>query len=361
MGVAAQPVEADADLAGYDMLVVGKGAIAADGPGPDVGRVRDGLKVIVFEQTAEVLEKRLGFRVAEYGLRQVFQPRAGSSAAGRARAGEPPRLAGRGDAAAAAAEVYDQPHLRRAGGQVVRHRSAARLAVRQSRQRGLGADREAGPRRLPADPRRRLQPAVQPADGIPRRQGAGALLPARRDGPHRAGPGRRDAGAQHPPVRRRLEAGPAAAGALRRRPGRQAASRVLGHPRERLRRAASCLPTRCSSWAAAGGRSWPPTRRPSPSSSPRAATCWPWASTRPKPTRFLPFKVTMKKAEHIAAFFEPAGHDSLLAGVGPADVHNRAPREMPLVSAGADGDRRRRAGQGPRLPTWSSASSRPTP
>ena len=43
-----------------------------DGPGPDLSRVRDGLKVLVFEQTAEVLEKRLGFRIAEYGLRQVF-------------------------------------------------------------------------------------------------------------------------------------------------------------------------------------------------------------------------------------------------------------------------------------------------
>ena len=35
--------------------------------------MRDGLKVIVFEQTSEVLEKRFGFRVAEYGLRQVFR------------------------------------------------------------------------------------------------------------------------------------------------------------------------------------------------------------------------------------------------------------------------------------------------
>src|SRR5690606_10266324 len=32
-----------------------------------------GLKVIVFEQSSEVLERRLGFRVAEYGLRQVFR------------------------------------------------------------------------------------------------------------------------------------------------------------------------------------------------------------------------------------------------------------------------------------------------
>ena len=50
---------------------------------------------------------------------------------------------------------------------------------------------------------------------------------------------------------------------------------------------------------------------------------------------FLPFKVAMKKAEHIAAYFEPLDAKSLLAGVGPADVHNRDPRELPLVTAGA--------------------------
>ncbi len=38
--------------------------------------MRDGLKVVVFEQSAKVLEERFGFRVAEYGLRQVF-PRVG--------------------------------------------------------------------------------------------------------------------------------------------------------------------------------------------------------------------------------------------------------------------------------------------
>jgi len=42
----------------------------------------------------------------------------------------------------------------------------------------------------------------------------------------------------------------------------------------------------------------------------------------------------MKKEEHIACFFEPFERSSLLAGVGPADVHNRAPRELPLVSGG---------------------------
>jgi len=49
-----------------------------------------------------------------------------------------------------------------------------------------------------------------------------------------------------------------------------------------------------------------------------------------------PIEVTMKRAEHIASFFEPYGAGSLLAGIGPADVHNRDPRELPLVSSGAE-------------------------
>src|SRR5262249_42517537 len=68
-----EPVAATADMAAYEVLIVGKGALTCDGPGPDIGCVRDGLKVIVFEQSAKVLEQRFGFRVAEYGLRQVFQ------------------------------------------------------------------------------------------------------------------------------------------------------------------------------------------------------------------------------------------------------------------------------------------------
>ncbi len=50
---------------------------------------------------------------------------------------------------------------------------------------------------------------------------------------------------------------------------------------------------------------------------------------------FLPFPVEMKKGEHIAAYFDAPGMNSPLAGVGPADVYNRDPRELPLVSGGA--------------------------
>ncbi|HQH74308.1 MAG TPA: hypothetical protein PK360_19685, partial [bacterium] len=72
LNVAVEPIDADADLSGYDILIVGKKALTLEGPAPDIGRVRNGLKVLLFEQTAEVLEKRLGFRVQEYGLRNVF-------------------------------------------------------------------------------------------------------------------------------------------------------------------------------------------------------------------------------------------------------------------------------------------------
>jgi hypothetical protein len=49
----------------------------------------------------------------------------------------------------------------------------------------------------------------------------------------------------------------------------------------------------------------------------------------------LPFKVAMKKAEHISCWFEPPGVGSPLAGIGPADVYNRDPRAFPLVFGGA--------------------------
>ena len=72
MSVPCEQVDANADLSKFDILIVGKAALTTNGPAPDIARVRDGLKVLVFEQTATVLEKRFGFRVAEYGLRQVF-------------------------------------------------------------------------------------------------------------------------------------------------------------------------------------------------------------------------------------------------------------------------------------------------
>jgi hypothetical protein len=72
IGARFQAVNASADLSAFDTLIVGKAALKTNGAAPDIARVRDGLKVVIFEQTADVLEKRFGFRVAQYGLRQVF-------------------------------------------------------------------------------------------------------------------------------------------------------------------------------------------------------------------------------------------------------------------------------------------------
>ncbi|MBU6401042.1 MAG: hypothetical protein KGS61_12035, partial [Verrucomicrobia bacterium] len=72
LGVKTRRVEAGGDLSTNDIFIIGKNALTLDGAAPDLRRVRDGLRVIVFEQSSEVLEKRLGFRVEEYGLRRVF-------------------------------------------------------------------------------------------------------------------------------------------------------------------------------------------------------------------------------------------------------------------------------------------------
>ena len=94
MGVAFEPVDADADLAGYDMLIVGKAALTRRRPGARTSRrVRDGLKVVVFEQTADVLEKRLGFRVGRVRPAAGLPARAGPSAPGRPRRRAPAQLA----------------------------------------------------------------------------------------------------------------------------------------------------------------------------------------------------------------------------------------------------------------------------
>jgi hypothetical protein len=51
----------------------------------------------------------------------------------------------------------------------------------------------------------------------------------------------------------------------------------------------------------------------------------------------LPGQVKITKAEHISTFFGPNSVNSLLKGVGPADLHNRDPRELSLITSGARG------------------------
>lgn len=71
LGVQVKRVDADGDLRAFDMLIIGKGALTPTSAGLNLDLER-GLKVIVFEQDSATLEQRFGFRVAEYGLRNVF-------------------------------------------------------------------------------------------------------------------------------------------------------------------------------------------------------------------------------------------------------------------------------------------------
>ncbi len=94
LGVHYQKVEdPTTDLSIYDTLIVGKHALTLTNPASDIARVRQGLKVILFEQTGEVLEQRLGFRIAEYGLREVFERVPNHPCAARPHRGQPARLA----------------------------------------------------------------------------------------------------------------------------------------------------------------------------------------------------------------------------------------------------------------------------
>ena len=73
LGIIYQLVNPGEELSGFDFLVVGREAFTTDSEGLNLEAVRKGLRVIMFEQTSEVLEKRFGFRVQEYGLRQVYR------------------------------------------------------------------------------------------------------------------------------------------------------------------------------------------------------------------------------------------------------------------------------------------------
>lgn len=75
LGVKFTQCQPPSEISAVDLLVIGRQALTVDGPGPELSRVADGLRVLLFEQDADVLERRFGFRINIHGLRQTF-PRA---------------------------------------------------------------------------------------------------------------------------------------------------------------------------------------------------------------------------------------------------------------------------------------------
>ncbi len=334
-GVRFSSVDAQADLSAYDTLIVGRGALTADGPAPDIARVRDGLRVLLFEQSAEVLESRFGFRVASYGLRRVFS------------------------------RVPNHPIVRELGPDHLRDwRGAATLlpprvdfplepkfnyaptdqwcGIPVSRLWRCGNRGNVASVLIEKPARGDFLPildggySLQYSPLIEYREGQGMVLFCQLD------------------VTGRTEQDPAAQAIVRNlldylstwkpRPRRRAvyvgapdgrrylesiglAPRFLGSDDladdDVLILGAGCRSDRADhagalrAWIASGGH------------------VLALGLEAEEANTFLPVSVETEQEEHIATWFEPFGANSLCAGVAPADIHNAAPRKIPLLRGDA--------------------------
>jgi hypothetical protein len=316
-----------------EVLVVGKMALTPDGPGPDLSRVRAGGRAVVFEQSRDVLEKRLGFRAVEYGLRRVFP-----------RIADHPALAGvgaehladwRGEATTVpprlGAEVRPQhgPTVQWCGIPVSR---VWRCGSRGSVASVLVEKPASGDFRPVLDGGFGLQysPLMEC------REGSGMILLCQLDVTGRTEadpvadalvcnllryvvdfkpqPSRRAVYLGGPDGKRYFESAGVAVADVERT--------ELNVDRDVLLLAPGAAakaeePSRVTWFLEAGGR---------------AVAVGLGADDA---GAVLPFKVTFRRAEYVGAALEPQSANSPLAGVGPADLYNRCPRDLPLVASGA--------------------------
>ena len=333
MGVACRLVDAAADLTSRDMLIVGKGALTADSAAPDIGRVRDGLKVLVFEQTSEALEQRLGFRVQEYGLRNVFR-----------RVGDHPALTG-----------FDEEHLRHWRGEATL--LPPRLSYRRGPQNaptvswcGLPVTRlwRCGNRGSVASvliekpARGDFMPIVdggyslQYSPLLVYREGKGVVVFCQMDVTGRT---------ESDPAARRLVGNLLTwLGQWKAPPRREAV--YAGDPAGRAHiEKAGFRPRAFAGEALKPGQVLIAAPGAGKTLAPHKAAIARWldqdgcvlavALGGAEARTFLPVTVATKRAEHLATFFAPPGAASPLAAIGSADVHNRHPSRIDLVSEGA--------------------------
>ena len=333
LGVRFRPVEASDGLARFEVLVVGKGALAPDAPAPDLSRVRAGLKVLVFEQTAAALEQRLGFRVAEYGLRQVFR-----------RVPDHPLVAGidaeylrdwRGEATLLPASF--EPEMRPRHGPTVQWCGLPVTRLWRGGNRGnVASVLIEKPARGDFLPILDGGYSLQYSPLLEYREGRGVVVFCQLDvtGRTESDPVAESFVAnllntvsrwKPAPVRRAVYAGEAAgrahleaAGVVieAERAGAPAVGTVLvlgpGAARE-----GTVGRAEIAAVLAGGGR------------------VVALGLESEELGALLPFKVEVAAGEHIATFFEPLSAGTALAGLGPADVHNRDPRKLPLITAAA--------------------------
>jgi beta-galactosidase len=333
LGIQTRSIGSDTPLTADDILIIGKGALTLDSPMPDLTPVRDGLKVLVFEQTAEALEKRLGFRVEEYGLRRVYS-----------RVPDHPALRGlvpenfhdwRGEA------TLTPPRL----DYVLRPRYGPTVQwcdLPVSRVWRCGNRGNVASVLIEKPTRGNFLPIVdggfsqQFSPLLEYREGKGVIVFCQLDVTGRT---ERDPAADRvvqslvDHLRVWKPTSERKALYLGEEPGRTYLQK-LGVPF--LAYAGQPLATEDVLILAPGV-----TKSQAPSKD--ALLTWLRSGgsllaiglNENQAQGVLPFEVTIREAEHIACFFEPPKVDSLLAGIAPADVHNRDPRSMPLISAGA--------------------------
>jgi hypothetical protein len=335
MGILCRPVDANTDLSAYDILIVGKSALTVEGRAPDISHVRDGLKVLIFEQTSEVLEKRFGFRVAEYGLRWVFK-----------RVPDHPLLTGitdeylrdwRGEATILPPRLYYTLNPRFNGAPTVNWCGIPVTRLWRCGNRGnVASVLIEKPARGDFLPILDGGYSLQYTPLMEYREGKGMALFCQMDitGRTEDDPAAQTLAAnifryvstwQPAPRREVVYVGDSIGRqhiestgiSLKSYEGANlSADQVLVVGPGGGQKLATDTTT-IAKWLKAGGN------------------LLAIGLNEHQVNTFLPLKVSTKEAEHIAAYFEPLDFNSLLVGVGPADVHSREPRKLPLVSAGA--------------------------
>ncbi len=334
LGVRSESITAGTDLLAYDLLIVGKAALTVGGAAPDISRVRDGLKVIVFEQTSEVLEQRFGFRVEEYGLRQVF-PRIPDHPALAALTQEHLRD-WRGEATILAPRVKLEANPKFNGAPTVTWCGLPVTRLWRCGNRGnVASVLIEKPVRGDFLPILDGGYSLQYSPLMEYREGKGMVLFCQMDVTGRT---EREPAADQlvrnllryvaawQPVARRsvvyagdpagkshLETAGVIVTSFDGKPSLAGQVLVVGPGAAKTLTGGRDF---VAEWLRRGGR------------------VLALGLDQAEASVLLPVPVTMRKAEHIATVFDPPRMDSPFVGIGPADVHNRDPRELSLLVSG---------------------------
>jgi len=335
-GISAIEMGSEDQLVQPKILVIGQGALTATNtiPGLDRALGRQSPCVLIFEQSAEALEKRFGFRVAEYGLRQVF-PRAPFT-------------------------------------------SILKTDLAPERLRDWNGAATLNPPRLTYELRPMHGPTVQwcglPVSHVWRCGNRGNVASVTIEKPvagdflslvdggfglHYSALLRYRQGAQvlyfcQLDVTGRTETDPAAEAIIRDLfTAATAQPEIKWHEAVYLGEPAGLAHLQAAGFSAKTYAAQPPSRSEVLVLGPgaaklageRAAEIKKWIQDggqvlavgldQAEADALLPLKMSFKKAEHVAANFDDAALPPQLRGIGPAEVYNRDPREMPLVTTGA--------------------------